>query len=142
MRGLLIFVAGALLGASSVLSSMGRFDEAKKHAELAIAVSPAAAHQALANLALQQDRVDEALRQADLAGKADPTLPVPLLIPDSDGCASRITAHSCRMASPRSRPMKCRACARSFSLPGNRSASVSRTTRAGFSSSMRLSSSA
>ena len=38
-------------------------------------VSPAAAHQALANLALQQDRVDEALRQADLAGKADPTLP-------------------------------------------------------------------
>ena len=72
--------AGALLGASSVLSSMGRFDEAKKHAELAIAVSPAAAHQALANLALQQNRVDEALRQADLAGKADPTLPVPLLI--------------------------------------------------------------
>lgn len=71
--------SGALLGASSTLSAMGRFDEARQHAELAVKVSPAAAHQALATIALQQKRFDEALRQADLAAAADPTLPVPLV---------------------------------------------------------------
>jgi arylsulfatase A-like enzyme/Tfp pilus assembly protein PilF len=72
--------SGALLGASSTLSAMGRFEEARQHAELAVSVSPAAAHQALATIALQQKRFDEALRQGDLAAAADPTLPVPLVV--------------------------------------------------------------
>jgi len=71
---------GALLGASSLLSSMNRLDEARKYAELAIAGAPASAHQTLANIALLQHRPDDALREADLAAKADPMLPTPALV--------------------------------------------------------------
>ena len=71
---------GALLGAASVLTSMGRYDEARRHGELAVKRSPALAHQTLANIALEQNRSDEALRQADLATQADPTLPLPLVV--------------------------------------------------------------
>jgi len=71
---------GALLGAASVLSSMGRYADARQHAELAVKRSPALAHQTLANIALAENRSDEALRQADLAAQADPTLPLPLVV--------------------------------------------------------------
>jgi arylsulfatase A-like enzyme/Tfp pilus assembly protein PilF len=69
-----------LLGASSVLVGLGRLDEARAHAELAVKEAPAAAHQALANIALTERQFDEALRQADLAAKADPTLPLPVFV--------------------------------------------------------------
>ncbi len=72
--------ASALLGASSVLSAMNRTAEARKYAELAIGRTPADAHQMLANLALAENRFDEALRQAELAATAAPGLPVPQLI--------------------------------------------------------------
>lgn len=68
------------LGAASVLSSMGRYADAKAHAELAIGRAPANAHQALANIAVAQKQYDEALRQAQLAEKADPGLPLPDMI--------------------------------------------------------------
>jgi arylsulfatase A-like enzyme/Flp pilus assembly protein TadD len=71
---------GALLGAATLLLSMNRLDEARKHAELAIKNSPAGAHQALANIAIMRGEFDEAARQADLAAKADPTLPFPLFV--------------------------------------------------------------
>lgn len=71
---------GALLGAASVLTSLGRFKEARQHAELALTRSPDLAHQTLANIALEEKQWDEALRQADLAAKSDPTLPLPLVV--------------------------------------------------------------
>jgi tetratricopeptide (TPR) repeat protein len=69
--------ASALLGAASALLAMNRIPEARKYAELAIARAPALAHQALANLALTENRPDEAVRQADLAAQAEPGLPAP-----------------------------------------------------------------
>ena len=70
----------ALLGASTVLQMMGRMDEAKTYAELAVKPAPAQAHQTLANIAMQQKRYDAALREAELAQQADPGLPVPALM--------------------------------------------------------------
>ena len=72
--------ASALLGASTVLMAMNRLDEARKYAELAVPHNPAQAHQALANLALVAGRSEDAIREADLAGQADPGLPVPQLV--------------------------------------------------------------
>ncbi len=69
-----------LLGAASVLVSLNRLDDARTYAELAIPRAPAAAHQALANIALTQGRDDEAVRQAGLAEQADPTLPMTLMV--------------------------------------------------------------
>ena len=66
----------ALLGASTVLQMMGRNDEARTYAELAIKPAPAQAHQTLANIAMQQKRYDDALKEAELAQQADPGLPV------------------------------------------------------------------
>jgi tetratricopeptide (TPR) repeat protein len=71
---------GALLGASSVLLLLNRFDEARTYAELAVRIAPAEAHHALANIALRQKQPDAAIRQAELAAAADPTIPVPQLI--------------------------------------------------------------
>jgi len=71
---------GALLGAASLLTQMNRYDEARKYAELAVAGAPGTAHQTLANIALMQNRPDEALREANLAEAADSTLPTPLLV--------------------------------------------------------------
>jgi arylsulfatase A-like enzyme/predicted Zn-dependent protease len=70
----------ALLGASSVLLLLNRFDEARTYAELAVRIAPAEAHHALANIALRQKQPDAAIRQAELAAAADPTIPVPQLI--------------------------------------------------------------
>ena len=68
------------LGAASVLLGLGRFDEARAHAELAIKPAPAQAHQALALIAVAAGRPDEALRQAVLAAGAEPGLPMPAFV--------------------------------------------------------------
>ena len=67
-----------LIGAAGALLALGRYDEARAHAELAVAKSPATAHQTLAGIALARKDYTEALHQADLASQADPTLPMPV----------------------------------------------------------------
>jgi arylsulfatase A-like enzyme/predicted Zn-dependent protease len=68
------------LGAASALVALGRLDEARTHAALAIAKSPAAAQQALAFIEIAAKRNEEALQHAALAEKAEPGLPmVPLV---------------------------------------------------------------
>lgn len=69
-----------LLAAASVLVSLNRLDDARTYAELAIPKAAAAAHQALANIALTQGQDAEALRQAALAEAADPTLPMTAMV--------------------------------------------------------------
>ena len=64
------------LGAAAALLTLGRYDEARAHAELALNTSPGRAHQTLANIALAKKDYGEAQRQADLATQADPTLPM------------------------------------------------------------------
>ena len=70
----------ALTGAAGVLVQLGRFDEARQHAELAADVAPANAHELLARLALQRRDDDGARRHAKLAFEADRTLPMPQFI--------------------------------------------------------------
>lgn len=65
-----------LTGAASGLLRLGRLDEAKAHAELAIGVAPAISHELLARIAVQRGQADEARREAKLAQAADPTLPL------------------------------------------------------------------
>lgn len=72
--------ANGPLGAASVLLALGRLDEARKHAELALSSAPAAAHQALADVAVAQKDYPAALREAELAQKSDPSLPLPLFV--------------------------------------------------------------
>lgn len=72
--------AGSLIGAAGALLRLGRLDEARKHAELAVAVSPAGAHEMLAKIALARHDTAEAQKEAGLAQQADPTLPLPLYI--------------------------------------------------------------
>lgn len=69
-----------LLAAASVLVSLDRLDEARTYAELAIPKAAAAAHQALAHIALTKEQDAEALRQAALAEAADPTLPMTAMV--------------------------------------------------------------
>ena len=72
----------ALTGATATLLRAGRIDEAKAHAELAVDVAPAIAHETLARIAVHQRDEAAARRHAQLAHKADPTLP---LIPFVEG---------------------------------------------------------
>ena len=72
--------AGSLLGAGGGLLRLGRLDEAQTHAELAVSVAPAPAHELLAKIALARHDPDAALREARLAQEADPTLPMPLFV--------------------------------------------------------------
>jgi tetratricopeptide (TPR) repeat protein len=72
--------ASGPLGASAALVALGRLDEARAHAELAVGRSPAAAHQALATIAVAQRRFEAALGHAEEARKADPTLPLPAYV--------------------------------------------------------------
>jgi tetratricopeptide (TPR) repeat protein len=69
-----------MLGAAGVLLALGRFDEARAHADLAIKSSPSQAHQTIALIELQRGRLQEALAQAELAEKADPGLPLVLFV--------------------------------------------------------------
>jgi arylsulfatase A-like enzyme/predicted Zn-dependent protease len=72
--------AAALTGAASLLVTLGRFDEARAHAELAVDVAPAAAEELLARLAVQRGDADAARLHARRAADADPTLPMPAFI--------------------------------------------------------------
>jgi tetratricopeptide (TPR) repeat protein len=72
--------ANGPLGAASMLLNMNRLDEARAHAELAIASAPSQAHQALALIEVARKHEAEALREAELAAKADPGLPMPAFI--------------------------------------------------------------
>ena len=68
------------LGASSMLLALNRPDQARAHAELALARAPSQAHQAIALIEVTRKRDDEAIRQAELAAAADPGLPMPAFI--------------------------------------------------------------
>jgi arylsulfatase A-like enzyme len=68
------------LGAASMLLALARFDDARAHAALAVGKAPALAHQAIALIEVARGRDDEALRQADLAARADSGLPLPSLV--------------------------------------------------------------
>lgn len=72
--------AAALTGAAAILVQLGRFDEARAHAELAVPVAPAQAHELLARLAVQRGDADGARRHARDAATADPSLPMPAFI--------------------------------------------------------------
>ncbi len=69
-----------LLSAAAVLMDLGRYDEARQYAELAVTRDAAAAHQMLANVALKQHDDAEARKQAKLAADANPTLPMPAYV--------------------------------------------------------------
>jgi tetratricopeptide (TPR) repeat protein len=64
------------LGAASALLALGRFEEARAHAELGTGAAPAAAHETLAMIAVRRKQYDAALRHAGLAQGADPLLPM------------------------------------------------------------------
>lgn len=70
----------ALTGATAVLLRGGRIIEAKAHAELAIEVAPAIAHETLARIAVHQGDDTVARRHAQLAQQADPSLPMQAFI--------------------------------------------------------------
>lgn len=65
-----------LTGAANALLRLQRYDEARAHAQLAVAGAPVVSHQLLTRIALEQGDRDAALREADLAHKADPSLPM------------------------------------------------------------------
>jgi arylsulfatase A-like enzyme/thioredoxin-like negative regulator of GroEL len=68
------------LGAASLLLALQRYDDARRHAELALASAPSEAHQALALIAVAQKQDGEAIKQAELAAGADPGLPMPAFV--------------------------------------------------------------
>ena len=70
----------ALTGAAVALLRTGRIAEARAHAELAVAVAPAGAHELLARIAVSTGDAAAARRHAQLAQQADPTLPLPAFI--------------------------------------------------------------
>ena len=70
----------ALTGAAAALLRLGRIPEARSHAELAVDVAPATAHQTLARIALGSNDAAAARRHADLAQQADPSLPMRALV--------------------------------------------------------------
>jgi tetratricopeptide (TPR) repeat protein len=77
----------AYIGAATALLKLRKLDEARADAELAASVaaetdgrSRATAHELLARIALARRDVNGARDEADLARKADPTLPLPLFI--------------------------------------------------------------
>lgn len=72
--------APALTGAAAVLVQLSRFEEARAHAELAIPVAPAIAHELLARLAVQRKDAAAARHHAAEAATADPTLPMPAFV--------------------------------------------------------------
>jgi arylsulfatase A-like enzyme/Flp pilus assembly protein TadD len=72
--------AGSLIGAAAGLLRLGRVDDARAHAELAVRVAPAGAHEILAKIALARRDQAAARRHADLAHEADPTLPLPIYV--------------------------------------------------------------
>ena len=72
--------AGSLLGITSALLRVGQLDAARQHAELAVGVAPASAHEMLAKIALAAKDAATARREAALAQQADNTLPMPAYV--------------------------------------------------------------
>jgi tetratricopeptide (TPR) repeat protein len=72
--------AGSLLGITSALLRAGELDAARQHAELAIGVAPASAHEMLAKIALAAKDPAAARQEAALAQQADGTLPMPAYV--------------------------------------------------------------
>ncbi len=70
----------ALTGAAAGLLQLGRVDDARAHAELAVEVAPAAAHELLVRIAIERGDADTARREAQLAAAADPSLPMPAFV--------------------------------------------------------------
>ncbi len=71
--------AHVALSLATLLSDLGRWPEARAHAELALAASPAVAHQKLAEIALAAEDYAEAERQARAAVEADADRPPALI---------------------------------------------------------------
>ena len=69
--------AAALIGAAALYVQAAQFDDARAHAELAVDVAPASAHELLARLALQRGDTEAARTHAAAAKAADPSLPMP-----------------------------------------------------------------
>lgn len=72
--------AGSLIAVAGALLRTGQHDAARQHAELAVSVAPARAHEMLARIALARRDRDTARAEAKLAQQADPTLPMPLYV--------------------------------------------------------------
>ncbi|MGE5244909.1 MAG: sulfatase-like hydrolase/transferase [Betaproteobacteria bacterium] len=77
-------VANTYIGAASAMLHLRKFEDARKHAELAAQVASdandahmvASAHEMLANIALARHDEDAARQEAALAQKAEPSLPI------------------------------------------------------------------
>lgn len=69
--------AAGLTGAAAGLLRLGRLDEARAHAELAITVAPAAAHELLARIAVERGDPATARQEATLVRTAEPDSPLP-----------------------------------------------------------------
>ena len=65
--------AGSLIGAAGGCCASGKLDEARKHAELAVSVAPAGAHEMLAKIALARHDRDggAAGSEAGAGGRPD-----------------------------------------------------------------------
>ena len=72
--------SGSLIGAASALLRIGQLDSARQHAELAVSVAPAGAHELLAKIAMARHDREGAQAEAKLAQEADPTLPMPFFV--------------------------------------------------------------
>lgn len=70
----------ALIGAASGLMRLGDLAGARAHAELAREVAPAAAHEMLARIAVEQGDAATARREAELTRAADPSVPMPAMV--------------------------------------------------------------
>lgn len=71
---------GSLIGAAGALLRTGQLDAARQHAELAVSVAPAGAHEMLAKIALAARDRETARREAALAQQADGALPMPFYV--------------------------------------------------------------
>ena len=69
--------AGSLIGVAGAQLRVGQLDEARQHAERAVSVAPAGAHEVLAKIALATRDRETARREAALAQQADSSLPMP-----------------------------------------------------------------
>ncbi|MEO6235833.1 MAG: sulfatase-like hydrolase/transferase [Vicinamibacterales bacterium] len=72
--------SGSLIGAASALLRIGQLDAARQHADLAVSVAPAGAHELLAKIALALHDREGARAEAGLAQAADPSLPMPFYV--------------------------------------------------------------
>jgi len=69
--------AASLTGAAAGLLRLGQLDDARAHAELALAVAPAAAHELLARIAIERGDGETARREATLVSASEPDSPLP-----------------------------------------------------------------